>query len=66
MGPGLCGGLRVTETERVVLRGRRMVDLLPRMRGLDAAGWRLVRMTKPVAEGLGEIEAVFERGEAEG
>lgn len=57
--------MTVMEKERVVLRGRRMSQLLPRMRELDAAGWRLVRLTRPIAE-PGEIEVTFERGEAEG
>ncbi|UEA81622.1 hypothetical protein [Tsukamurella paurometabola] len=50
------------EDARVELAAPHMSELLPRMRELEAAGWRLNSMTKPTAEGHGQlVTAVFTR-----
>lgn len=58
---------REVEEVRVELSALRMVELLPRMRELEAAGWALRRMDKPVMEGNGQlVRATFVRGEVSG
>ena len=63
---GVCpaGSHDLAQDAQITLRAPFMSELLPRMRELEAAGWTLRRMDKPITEGRGgEVTAVFARGE---
>lgn len=48
--------------ERIQISAATMAELRPQMQELHAAGWRMVRMDKPIAEGCGvDVVAWFER-----
>lgn len=48
--------------ERIQISAATMAELRPQMQELLAAGWRMVRMDKPIAEGFGDdVVAWFER-----
>ncbi|MBS4102781.1 hypothetical protein [Tsukamurella paurometabola] len=54
------------EDDRIMLRAPRMVDLLPQLRQLDAEGWRVESMEKPVMEGDGtDVVVILVRGDIE-
>ena len=58
---------REVEDAQITLRAPFMSQLLPRMRALEEAGWRLNSMTKPMWESGGDgdlVRAIFVRGEA--